>query len=107
MRIGNAGFTTMISGNEPIMEIGTDDPAMRDWIPPAAAGERALTRFYGVTELAGFGSFSRGPVSPSSRAKPWFRRRSPLSWRASSSLITNSPTRPRSCSRSPREFDIQ
>jgi 3-oxoacyl-[acyl-carrier-protein] synthase III len=26
---------------EPIMEIETDDPAMRDWIPPAAAGEHA------------------------------------------------------------------
>ena len=25
---------------EPILEIETDDPAMRDWIPPAAAGER-------------------------------------------------------------------
>ncbi len=29
---------------EPIMEIETDDPAMRDWIPPAAAGERPLAR---------------------------------------------------------------
>ena len=29
---------------EPIMEIETDDPAMRDWIPPAAAGESAAIR---------------------------------------------------------------
>jgi 3-oxoacyl-(acyl-carrier-protein) synthase III len=29
---------------EPIMEIETDDPAMRDWIPPAVAGERPLLR---------------------------------------------------------------
>ncbi len=29
---------------EPIMEIETDDPAMRDWIPPAAAGERPPCR---------------------------------------------------------------
>ena len=28
-----------LSLTEPIMEIETDDPAMRDWIPPAAAGE--------------------------------------------------------------------
>ena len=29
---------------EPIMEIETDDPAMRDWIPPAVAGERPALR---------------------------------------------------------------
>ena len=29
---------------EPLMEIETDDPAMRDWIPPAAAGERPQAR---------------------------------------------------------------
>jgi len=29
---------------EPIMEIETDDPAMRDWIPPAAAAERPAER---------------------------------------------------------------
>jgi 3-oxoacyl-[acyl-carrier-protein] synthase-3 len=28
---------------EPIMEIETDDPAMRDWIPPAAAADRPAT----------------------------------------------------------------
>ncbi len=30
--------------SEPIMEIETDDPAMRDWIPPAAAGENPSAR---------------------------------------------------------------
>jgi 3-oxoacyl-(acyl-carrier-protein) synthase III len=29
---------------EPILEIETDDPAMRDWIPPAAAGDRPAAR---------------------------------------------------------------
>jgi 3-oxoacyl-[acyl-carrier-protein] synthase III len=29
---------------EPIMEIETDDPAMRDWIPPAVAAERPTPR---------------------------------------------------------------
>ena len=29
---------------EPIVEIETDDPAMRDWIPPAAASERPIVR---------------------------------------------------------------
>lgn len=29
---------------EPIMEIETADPAMRDWIPPAAAGDRTTAR---------------------------------------------------------------
>jgi 3-oxoacyl-(acyl-carrier-protein) synthase III len=29
---------------EPILEIETADPAMRDWIPPAAAGERSMPR---------------------------------------------------------------
>jgi 3-oxoacyl-(acyl-carrier-protein) synthase III len=29
---------------EPILEIETDDPAMRDWIPPAAAGEHPLAQ---------------------------------------------------------------
>ncbi len=28
---------------QPIMEIETEDPAMRDWIPPAAAGEHSVT----------------------------------------------------------------
>jgi 3-oxoacyl-(acyl-carrier-protein) synthase III len=30
--------------SEPIMEIETDDPAMREWIPPAAATERLAAR---------------------------------------------------------------
>jgi len=29
---------------EPLMEIETDDPAMRDWIPPAAAGELPVVK---------------------------------------------------------------
>jgi 3-oxoacyl-[acyl-carrier-protein] synthase-3 len=33
-----------IALTEPIMEIETDDPAMRDWIPPAAAVERPAAR---------------------------------------------------------------
>jgi len=28
---------------EPVMEIETEDPAMRDWIPPAAAGDHSVT----------------------------------------------------------------
>ena len=33
-----------LSMTEPILEIETADPAMRDWIPPAAAGERPAAR---------------------------------------------------------------
>jgi 3-oxoacyl-[acyl-carrier-protein] synthase-3 len=54
---------------EPIVEIETDDPAMRDWIPPAAAGEHpplplesaaARSALGGRTErivLLGFGGY--------------------------------------------------
>ncbi len=33
-----------IALTDPVMEIETDDPAVRDWIPPAAATERAAIR---------------------------------------------------------------
>jgi 3-oxoacyl-[acyl-carrier-protein] synthase-3 len=54
---------------EPIMEIETDDPAMRDWIPPAAAGEHpavgieaapavaAMTRPGEPLSFLGFGGY--------------------------------------------------
>jgi 3-oxoacyl-(acyl-carrier-protein) synthase III len=35
---------------EPIMEIETADPTMRDWIPPAAAGEHSITRSDAVAD---------------------------------------------------------
>ncbi len=39
----------MLPLTEPIMEIETDDPAMRDWIPPAAAGENPAMRVASAT----------------------------------------------------------
>lgn len=41
-RLHLEGETLLLS--EPIMEIETDDPAMREWIPPAAAGEQMAAR---------------------------------------------------------------
>ena len=35
---------------EPLMEIETDDPAMHDWIPPAAAAERIVVRSESASE---------------------------------------------------------
>ncbi len=40
---------------EPIMEIETDDPAMRDWIPPAAAGEHPLAQVEPAAVKPAFG----------------------------------------------------
>jgi 3-oxoacyl-[acyl-carrier-protein] synthase III len=37
---------------EPLMEIETDDPAMRDWIPPAVVGERPVVRCEGGPDAA-------------------------------------------------------
>ncbi len=35
---------------EPLMEIETDDPAMHDWIPPAAAADRVVVRSEAASE---------------------------------------------------------
>ena len=49
---------------EPIMEIETDDPAMRDWIPPAAAGERPAARVEPAAAAAGDGPLGRADRLP-------------------------------------------
>ena len=53
---------------EPIMEIETGDPAMRDWIPPAAAGDSAA-----IARRGGAGVGRSGPPGRADRL-PRLRR---------------------------------
>ena len=57
------------------MEIETDDPAMRDWIPPAAAGERA-----GRADRAAAGRPDAEPLGRADRASSASAAICPSAW---------------------------